>query len=572
MNKKASLNSQEYRLLILSVVVGLAGGLAAQAFLWLLATAQNLLLGGIAGYRPPEPGMTDPVPGYGAWGLWLIPVVTALGGLFSGALSHVFAPEAEGEGTDSAVHALHYEGGKVKPMVPLVKAVASAITIGSGGAAGREGPAAQISVGLGSILSDMLHLPDEERRMIVLAGMAAGLAAMFKAPLGMAIFSVEVLYAGMAFESEVMIYTVTASVMAYAVSGLFSGWSPVFLFPETLHFTHPVDLIGYGFLGVIAGVIGAIEPPVYYYIRDAFKKLRLPGYLKPALGGLLMGLLALIAPETISTGYGWVQKAMTGGYTGWFLILLVLAEILAVSLTICSGGSGGIFGPNVYIGGMLGAWVAFVANKFLPLTHLAPSAYAAVGMGAVFAGTARVPIATLVMVGEMTGGYGLIVPSMLANSIAFVVQRAVASRFRYSRILEAQVELRKDSPTHHKNLVQAAFEVLQGKSSVNLGDLNFPELSALIRRGGSIAIGGGQARLFEVSISPGSLLAGRSVAEAFSDFRGLVAVAVIRDQTVLVPRGVTPLQAGDKLVIAVGDPKNVEVFKRAASDPDSQAK
>src|SRR5205809_2686143 len=246
----------EYRLLFYSALIGIVGGLGAQLFVWILNLAERLLLTGIAGYQPPEPGSLNPEPIVGLWGLWLIPVATTLGGLLSGILVYALAPEAEGHGTDAAVEAFHFKGGHIRPIVPAVKAIASAITIGSGGAAGREGPTAQISVGVSSILADFLRLSDEERRLLVLAGMAAGLAAIFKSPLGMAIFAVEILYAGMAFETEALIYTVIASVIAYAVNGLFVGWSPIFLFPESIHFTRPIALVGYAALGVVAGLGG----------------------------------------------------------------------------------------------------------------------------------------------------------------------------------------------------------------------------------------------------------------------------------------------------------------------------
>src|SRR5215813_13007626 len=173
----------EYRLLLLSAFIGVIGGLGAQLFVWLLNWGDRLLLHGIAGYTLPEAGVFDPVPVIGSHGLWLIPVATTLGGLLSGFLVYTFAPEAEGHGTDAAVEAFHFKGGRVRPVVPLIKAIASAITIGSGGAAGREGPTAQISVGVGSIFADVIRLPDEDRRTLVLAGMAAGLAAIFRSPL-----------------------------------------------------------------------------------------------------------------------------------------------------------------------------------------------------------------------------------------------------------------------------------------------------------------------------------------------------------------------------------------------------
>jgi chloride channel protein, CIC family len=555
----------EYRLLLYSALIGIAGGLGAQLFVWILNLAERLLLIGIAGYQPPEPGSLNPQPIIGTWGLWLIPLATTLGGLLSGLLVYTFAPEAEGHGTDAAVEAFHFKGGKVRPIVPLIKVFASAITIGSGGAAGREGPTAQISVGVGSMLADLMRLPDEERRVLVLAGMAAGLAAIFRSPLGMAIFSVEILYSGMAFETEALIYTVVASVVAYAVNGLFVGWSPIFLFPQTVHFTQPIALVGYAVLGVVAGIVGAIEPPIFYGIRDLFRAIRIPNHVKPAIGGLLMGLLALAVPETISTGYGWVQKAMTGDYVGWSLILLAIAKILAMSLTISSGGSGGVFGPNVYIGGMVGAWVAFVADRFIPGAGFNTAAFAVVGMAAVFAGTARVPIATLIMVAEMTGGYGLIVPSMLATTIAFVVERTVSSGFKYPRLYEAQVELRSDSPTHLESMLKATFAVLERGPLVDLRNVTLPHLASLLRHGTPVPIHGGQGILMTVNLPIDSKFSGRSIAEVFDQFPELVVVAIIHNQQIQLPRGSSRLEGGDQLLIAASEMTSVEAFKKAVA-------
>ena len=478
---------------------------------------------------------------------------------------YTFAPEAEGHGTDAAVEAFHFKGGRVRPIVPLIKVFASAITIGSGGAAGREGPTAQISVGVGSMLADLLRLPDENGESLVLAGMAAGLAAIFRSPLGMAIFSVEILYSGMAFETEALIYTVVASVVAYAVNGLFVGWSPIFLFPQTVHFTQPIALVGYAILGVVAGIVGAIEAPIFYGIRDLFRALKIPNHVKPAIGGLLMGLLALVVPETISTGYGWVQKAMTGDYIGWSLIFLALAKILAMSLTISSGGSGGVFGPNVYIGGMVGAWVAFVADHFIPGAGFNTAAFAVVGMAAVFAGTARVPIATLIMVAEMTGGYGLIVPSMLATTIAFVVERTVSSGFKYPRLYEAQVELRSDSPTHLESMLRATFAVLERGPLVDLRNVTLPHLASLLRHGTPVPIHGGQGILMTVNLPDDSKFAGRSIAEVFEQFPELVVVAIIHKQQIQLPRGSSRLEGGDQLLIAASEITSAEVFKKAAA-------
>jgi chloride channel protein, CIC family len=542
------------RLLFYAAVIGVFGGLGAQIFVWMLDWGERIFMGGIAGYVPPASGVLQPAPHFGPWGIWLIPVATTVGGLLCGLLVYSVAPEAEGHGTDAAVAAYHFRGGKVRPIVPVVKAVASAITIGSGGAAGREGPTAQISAGAASVVCDLLHLPDSERRVLVLAGMAAGLSAIFRSPLGMAIFAAEILYSGLASEFEVLPFTLVAAVVAYAVNGLFVGWAPIFLLPSNLAFNRPVELLGYAILGIVAGIVGGIEPTIFYGIRDIFRRLRVPKHVKPGIGGLLMGLLALALPQTLATGYGWVQMAMTGGLIGHLLIVLAFAKILGMSLTISSGGSGGVFGPNVYIGAMVGGWVAFIVDKWFPAAHLVPSAFVVVGMGAVFAGTARAPLATLIMVAEMTGGYGLIVPSMLATSLSFVVQRTVGARFRYPRLYEAQVEGRLDSPVHHLRLVEGAFRILEERAPLDLRGVILPDLSHLLRFGQSIGIHGGKGRIFSVSLDGAeSPLAGRLPGEAFAGQDGLLPIAVVRGEEVLAPGQAGPIEVGDRLIIAASD-------------------
>jgi chloride channel protein, CIC family len=276
-----------YRLVLWCVVVGVFGAFAALAFDFLVDLAGDLLLGRLGGYQPPAAGVLDPdavIPQ--GWDRWWLPVVTTLGGLLSGLLVYRFAPEAEGHGTDAAVAAYHQKGGRTRTRVPFVKALASALTIGSGGVAGREGPTAQISVGLGSILSGLLRLRGQERRILLLAGMAGGLAAVFQAPLGMAIFAVEILYAGMVFESEALLFTVVSAVTAYALHGFFAGWSPIFAIPPNLVFLEPLSLLGFAVLGVAAGALGAVLPTLFYRVRDLFARLPGPPHVKPALGGV----------------------------------------------------------------------------------------------------------------------------------------------------------------------------------------------------------------------------------------------------------------------------------------------
>lgn len=224
---------EERRLLFDTILLGIAGALSAQLFGWLLHLADSMLLGGIAGVHlpgvPSDGGVNQLVTG--PHGLWLVPLVTTLGGLISGVLVFSLAPEAEGHGTDTAVDAFHRKAGEIRARVPPLKLIASAITIGSGGSAGREGPTALVSAGFGSLYAKAGKRTDRERRLLMLVGMAAGLSAMFRSPIGTGLFAIEVLYSEMEFEAAGLVYTMLGAVVAYAVNGFFSGWKPLFLVP-----------------------------------------------------------------------------------------------------------------------------------------------------------------------------------------------------------------------------------------------------------------------------------------------------------------------------------------------------
>jgi chloride channel protein, CIC family len=266
------------RLLLDSVVLGVIGGLSAQLFVWMLRLCQSVFLVWMAHYRPPglpeEGGVLLQV--VGPHGLWLVPIATTVGGLLSGALVYGLAPEAEGHGTDTVVKALHWTGGAIRARVAPVKMLASAITIGSGGSAGREGPTALITATFGSLYGKYLHRSEKERRLIVLMGMTAGLSAIFRSPIGTAIFAVEVLYGGMDIEAEALIYCMLAGIVAYVVNGQFVGWHSLFRIPANLSATGLGDYGWYACLGVASGIIGVILPNVFYRFRDMFALLRVP--------------------------------------------------------------------------------------------------------------------------------------------------------------------------------------------------------------------------------------------------------------------------------------------------------
>jgi chloride channel protein, CIC family len=538
-----------YRLVFYCFLLGVLGAAAALAFEEAVRLAQSLFLDGLGRYRTPEPGSLPPAAYSHAWRLhWWIPLATTLGGALSGLLVYSFAPEAEGHGTDAAVEAYHQKGGEVRPRIPFIKGVASALTIGSGGVAGREGPTAQISVGLGSLLARLLRVRGQERRIMMLASMAAGLAAIFRAPLGMAIFSVEILYSGMIFESEALIYTVISAVTAYAVHGFFVGWSPIFSIPAGLSFHNPLTLVGFALLGAVAGVVGAVLPAVFYGIRDFFRRLPGPPHWKPALGGLLVGLVGMAFPEILGTGYGWVELAIAGRLSVAMLLVLLVLKAPAMGLTIGSGGSGGVFAPTVTLGAMLGGATGLVLASLFPGLGIVPAAFVVVGMAAVFAGAARTPISTLIMVAEMTGGYGLIVPAMLGNVTSFGVQRALTRGRAHPTLYQAQLPSREDSPAHRGVFVRRALELIEG-GAVDPSDVTLPRLTSLLRLGVPIPFGHGDGRLVRLAVEPGAEIDGRTVAESFGGPDGATAVTILRGEEMVVPRGSTPIQAGDQVIV-----------------------
>jgi CIC family chloride channel protein len=538
-----------YRLIGYCVLVGVFGAVAAIAFDAAVELAQKLLLVGIGHYRPPAAGVLDPILPHGSWmsRLW-IPVSTTLGGLLSGFLVYTLAPEAEGHGTDAAVAAYHQQKVTMRTRIPFIKGIASALTIGSGGVAGREGPTAQIAAGLGAILGRVLHLRGRERRVILLAAMSAGLAAVFRAPLGMAIFSVEILYSDMVFESEALIFTVISAVTAYALHGFVVGWKPIFAIPQGLAFDEPLVLVGFAALGILAGAFGAVLPTLFYAVRDLFHRIPGPPHWKPALGGLLVGLLGIAAPEILGSGYGWVELALAGKLSLGLLAVILVLKAPGMALTIGSGGSGGVFGPTVTMGALLGGAVGMGLAALFPHLGIVPAAFVVVGMAAIFSGAARTPISTLIMVAEMTGGYGLIVPAMLANIVAFMVQRSLTAGARYPTLYESQVATREDSAVHRGLFVRRALEIIEG-GEVDSSEITLPRLASLLRFGQPIPITQGTGMLISLVIQPGAALAGRSVAEALGGVSGATAVAVLHGEEMLVPRGPTCLTAGDQVIL-----------------------
>ena len=445
------------RWLVVSALIGVVAGGGAIAFTLAISWATHFFLGVLVGYQPPNPqgegggGNLSPLLDIGHHPLFLLlPVVVGLGGLLSGLIVFTLAPEAEGHGTDAAIAAFHYEEGRVRARIPLIKLVASAITIGAGGSGGREGPTAQISAGFGSLLARWLGLSVADRRIALAAGIGAGIGAIFRAPLGGALIGAEILYT-QDFEIEAIIPSLIASIIGYAIYGAWAGWEPIFGNQAQNTFNSPLQLVYYAILGIICGGIGILYARAFHGTAKLFHRLPLSRHwlwLKPTIGGVLVGLMGLAIPQALGMGYGWVQAGMGPMLLSlpfWLVLVLPFAKILATSLSIGSGGSGGIFGPGMVIGSMVGASFWRLSFQHLPAIPNTPAPFVIVAMMALFGGIAHAPLAVMLMVAEMTGNLSLLAPAMVAVGLAYIVVGK-------NTIYTSQLETRANSPAHRLRL------------------------------------------------------------------------------------------------------------------------
>src|SRR5579875_1519279 len=411
--------------LLLGSAIGVIAGLGAVVFYSALGAATHLLLGDLAGYRIPTPFGERTSPGSSYFARpWALPLVLGLGGLLSGVLVFSLAPEAEGHGTDAAIEAVHRNPRMIRARVVLVKIVASALTIGSGGSGGREGPTAQISAGFGSLLARALDLSPEDGRVAVSVGIGSGIGAIFGATLGGAVLAADIVYRD-DFEVQALIPGLIASIIASAVFGLIETFSPLFGYvAATYQFHQPLQLAWFALIGLVAGPVGLIYARAFYGTTAIFRRLPANRMLKPALAGLLVGLMALGLPQVLGTGYGWVQRALGPALASmplWVVLVLPLARIVATSLSIGSGGSGGIFGPGMVIGAFTGAALWRLLEPVAPGVPASPAPFVVVGMMACFGAIARAPLAVMLMVAEMTGSLTLLAPAMVAVGLSYLI-------------------------------------------------------------------------------------------------------------------------------------------------------
>ncbi len=438
-----------------SIGIGLISGLFACLFFYMLESGKYWTFDRFVGAPMESPAgeVLFPVSDEAEKSRVLFFLLPIIGGLISGILVYKFAPEAEGHGMDALIDSFHNKRGMIRARVPFVKALATFFTLASGGSAGREGPVAQIGGGLGSWIARRMGFSAKDTRILLLAGTAGGLGAMFRSPLGGAITAIEVLYRE-DFETEALIPSIISSVTGYAVFSMIFGYERIFEVPE--HFwNNPVELLFYAVLGLICVPVGIFYIRILYGFRDrVFLPLPIPKIYKPMLGGLGVACIGLLLPQVYGSGWGQIQNALLGELGIGLMFLIVIGKILATSFTISSGGSGGVFGPSLFIGGMLGGAVGGLCHHFFPTIITTPETFVLVGMCAFFAGVANAPIGAMLMITEMTGSYGLVVPLMIVSVIALLFTR------RFS-IYEKQVRDKFESPAHIDDITINVMEELK---------------------------------------------------------------------------------------------------------------
>jgi len=457
------------RILFIAIVVGIISGFGSLLFYEGLQWGSRFFMGYLWNYQMPLEGQS--VGAISQWSapdnMFLILPIICTGALLSGLLVTYLAPEAEGHGTDAAIKAFHSDG-RIRRRVPFLKAITAILTISTGGSAGREGPAAQISAGLGSMVADYFHLSPKERRLALTTGIGAGIGTIFKAPLGGAVLAAEILYIR-DFEAEAIIPSFLASIIGYSIFGLFEGFDPIFsLLPIAWNVWQlPFFLI----LGIFCALIGLLYISVFYGTRDifarVFKERNIPPYLKPVSGVFIIAIivigLSFISTDAqmlglagLGTGYGFVQLSLYTMVPLIVLLLLPFMKILTTSLTLGSGGSGGVFAPGLTIGAATGGAVGMIFHLLYP--ELIPletvPVFGIVGMIALFGAIANAPIAVLIMVVEMMGNFSLLVPAMAGVGMSYLL---TAGRTIYRE----QVPTKADSKAHYNEYLRRVLDQIQ---------------------------------------------------------------------------------------------------------------
>jgi CIC family chloride channel protein len=418
LNNRVKRNTRFYMVLV-ALAIGVAGGYGAVGFRWLIHRFQEGL------WRTPHFNIAhvESMP----W--WQVIAIPAIGGLLVGVIIRYWATEAKGHGVPEVMEAVALKQGFIRARVVFAKALGSGLTIASGGSVGREGPIVQIGAALGSTAGQVLRVGAGRMRTLVGCGAAAGIAAAFNAPVAGALFAVEIIVGdfGVPQFSPIVISAVAATVVSRHVL----GDVPAFEIPD-YQLVHAGEFVGYCVLGVLAALLALSFVKLLYFTEDGFDGMKVPVIVKGALGGAAIGALALWSPGILGVGYESMTEALTGRLAVGAIAVLIIAKLLAVSITLGSGGSGGIFAPSLFLGSMLGALVGAGVNALFPGQTAPPGAYALVGMGAMVAAATHAPITAILIIFEMTADYHVILPLMAACIIATLFAQRLSRESIYT--------------------------------------------------------------------------------------------------------------------------------------------
>ncbi len=418
-------------MILLALVIGLLGGLCAVGFRELIGIIQVWAWG-------QKGHLVEHIRLLPWW--WKI-IVPAIGGLFVGLIIHYFAREAKGHGVPEVMEAVAARGGRIRPRIVFAKMIASGICIATGGSVGREGPIVQIGSSLGSTIGQWLKISERRLRTLVGCGAAAGIAATFNAPVAGTLFAVEIILGdfGISQFSPIVISSVCATVVGRYFLGDFSAFNV-----PTYSLVNPLELIVYAALGLIAGLVAVAFVKSVYKSEDIFNGLPLFPPLKAVIGGLAIGFIALKYPEALGLGYETIDVALRGNMVFNLFFFLVVAKIIAVSITLGSGGSGGILAPSLFIGAMIGGVIGTAVETIWPGATAGPGAYALVGMGAVVGAATNAPITAILIIFELTNDYKIILPLMISCIIATVLATRIQTGSIYTiKLLRRGLDIHK---------------------------------------------------------------------------------------------------------------------------------
>jgi len=441
--------------LVFSILVGTGAAFGAIFFRWLILQINNLFF-------------VESKNILGFMGNYYVIIIPAIGGLLIGPIIHFFAREAKGHGVPEVINAMVTKGGRIRPRVAIVKTLASSICIGSGGSAGREGPIIQIGSALGSSIGQLFNMTEEKTKTLVACGAGAGIAATFNAPLGGIFFALEVILReyGLKNFSSVVLSSVTATV----ISRSFLGDHPAFQTPPFQLYSIG-DMPYYLVFGLFTALVALLFIKTLYKTEDIFNIIKMPPYLKPALGGLMIGGIGMFFPQVFGVGYDVIENTIDGELVIGVIVALVFLKIIATSITLGSGGSGGIFAPSLFIGALLGEAFGKAATLIIPSTVIPPGAFALVGMAAVFAGTSHAPISAILLLFEMTGNYQILPPLMVTCVISVFLVRWISKPSIYTlKLLRRGIDVEKHVELDLMDSIIVSDAMIQEVIAVNESD------------------------------------------------------------------------------------------------------